>query len=128
MKLEYEVVDLILNYINNNSIEGQIKNIKSICFKEQVRQFEKIYKPVNPETNYLFSENDGTRLVFAKFKNKNVSERRLYKYRCKPLMINYVEQFEFVDNDESGTEEDPRIEDEVVHLFACRAEELYFDI
>jgi hypothetical protein len=132
MSLEFEVIDLVFNYINIRSIENQIRNIKSICFRNRVNHFEKIYRPVNPETNYLFSENDGRRLIFAKFKNKNVMEKRLYKYRCKPLMIQYVEQFEF-DIAETDEEDEAIADiniyiDKELFIVACQAEELYFDI
>ena len=128
MNLEFEVIDLVLNYINDRSIEKQISNIKSLCFRNRVKHLEEIYRPVNPVTNYLFSENDGRRLIFAKFKNKNILEKRLYKYRCKPLMVQYIEQFEF-DTAETDEEDEGIIEvNKEIFIAACQSEELYFDI
>ncbi len=98
MILELEVVDLVLNYNACNSIEAQIKNIKMLFFKQRVIELEKIFKRVSKRTNYLFSENDGSRCVFAMFKQKNTFEERLYNYRCEPIMNDYLDTLDFENN------------------------------
>ncbi len=94
MKLEYEVIDLILNFKAGVSIESQIMNIKKILFDKRVRELDKIFKRVKPCTNYLFSENDGSRCVFASFNKINTLEVRLYNYRCIPIMDIYVNKLD----------------------------------
>ena len=89
--MEQQVVDLIYNLRAEVSIEKQIDNIKYICFNERVKEFEKIFKRVNPEVNYLISENDGSQCIFGIFKQKNTFEEQLYNYRCKPIMDEYLE-------------------------------------
>ena len=92
--MEQQVVDLIYNLRAEVSIEKQIDNIKYICFNERVKEFEKIFKRVNPIVNYLISANDGTRCIFADFKQKNTFEEKIYRYRCEPIMDKFLEPLE----------------------------------